>query len=56
MLPMSSLCEPPSNILLRDTNGVFVAALKKELLENPTGGFLISSLYTQRFPYCIIIM
>lgn len=43
MLPVSSLREPPSNILLRDSNNMFVTALKKEMLENPTGGLLISA-------------
>ena len=37
MLPVSSLHEPPSHLLLRDTNEMFVAALKKEMMENPTG-------------------
>ena len=34
MLPVSSLCEP--DILLRDPNEAIVAALKVEMLENPT--------------------
>ena len=37
MLPVSSLHEPPAHLLVRDTNEVFTAALKKEMMENPTG-------------------
>ena len=37
MLPVSSLKEPPSNILLRDKNEMFIETLKREMLDNPTG-------------------
>ena len=37
MLPVSSLCEPPRHLLLRDTSECFIEALKKEMIENPTG-------------------
>lgn len=37
MLPVSSLHEPPAELLVRGTNEVFTAALKKEMMENPTG-------------------
>lgn len=37
MLPVSSLKEPSSDILLREKNAPFIESLKKEMMENPTG-------------------
>lgn len=37
MLPVSSLEEPPSNILLREKNEPFIESLMNEMIENPTG-------------------
>lgn len=37
MLPVSSLVEPPPNILLRGKNEPFIESLMKEMIENPTG-------------------
>ena len=41
MLPISSLNEPPECIHLRQVHNVFTAALKKEMLDNPTGEFVL---------------
>lgn len=37
MLPVSSLKEPPSSVLLREKNEPFIESLKKEMVDNPTG-------------------
>ena len=37
MLPVSSLFEPPEQLLVRDKSDVFVEVLKKEMVANPIG-------------------
>ena len=36
MLPVSSLIEPPDELLVRETSGNFISCLKQEMLDNPT--------------------
>ena len=62
ILPVSSLCEP--DILLRDSNEAIVAALKVEMLENPTGllHIIVSSpllcgmLFQAMFSCCCVVL
>jgi len=53
MLPVSSLREPPSNLLLRDVNNVFTAALKRDVGEF---NWLVHWVFVVSFPDIVIAL